>query len=86
MQDDPFGIKSFSVRSHNIFDENCNICGSSKNVEIHDVKHIRKGKVIGFSQIMKKLNRIPVCRDCHMKIHSGKYDGINLSSIGTINN
>jgi len=37
---------------------------------------------------MNKLNRkqIPFCRDCHMTIHSGKYNGINLSFIGTINN
>jgi len=48
---------------------------------MHHVKHIRKGEVKGFTQIMKQLNRkqIPVCRPCHMKIHSGKYDGIALN-------
>jgi predicted HNH restriction endonuclease len=30
---------------------------------------------------MAEINRkqIPVCRDCHNKIHAGKYDGIKLS-------
>jgi predicted HNH restriction endonuclease len=32
---------------------------------------------------MKQLNRkqIPVCKNCHIKIHSGKYDGIALNKI-----
>jgi len=31
----------------------CIICGNIKNVEMHHVKHIRKGDVKGFTQIMK---------------------------------
>ena len=39
---------------------------------MHHVKHIRKGEVKGFTQIMKQLNRkqIPVCRPCIMNINS----------------
>ena len=50
---------------------------------MHHVKHIRKGEVKGFTQVMKQLNRkqIPVCHNCHMKIHSGKYDGIALNKL-----
>ena len=50
---------------------------------MHHVKHIRKGKTEGFTQIMKQLNRkqIPVCLSCHAKIHSGKYDGIALNKL-----
>ena len=82
---DPFTVKYFSVRSRHIWDEDCIICGSSDGIEIHHVKHIRKGKIEGFTQIMKQLNRkqIPVCHTCHTKIHSGKYDGIALNKIKT---
>ena len=50
---------------------------------MHHVKHIRKGKTEGFTQIMRQLNRkqIPVCLSCHTKIHSGKYDGIALNKL-----
>ena len=50
---------------------------------MHHVKHIRKGKVTGFTQIMKQLNRkqIPVCYSCHLKIHAGTYDGVALNKL-----
>lgn len=54
---------------------------------MHHVKHIRKGEVKGFTQIMKQLNRkqIPVCRPCLMNINSGKYDGIALNKLNKAN-
>jgi len=54
---------------------------------MHHVKHIRKGEVKRFTQIMKQLNRkqIPVCRPCQMKINSGKYDGIALKKLNKAN-
>jgi predicted HNH restriction endonuclease len=80
---DPFVVKYYSVRSHSAFDQNCRICGSTEKIEMHHVKHIRKGKVKGFTQIMNQLNRkqIAVCRECHMKIHKGQYDGISLKDL-----
>lgn len=80
---DPFKVKFYSVRSKHIWDQDCAICSSSDNVEMHHVKHIKKGKVKGFTQIMKQLNRkqIPVCKKCHMNIHSGRYDGIALKKL-----
>ena len=50
---------------------------------MHPVKHIIKGEVKGFTQIMKQLNRkqLPVCRPCHMKINSAKYDEIALKNL-----
>jgi predicted HNH restriction endonuclease len=61
----------------------CIICGESDYIEMHHVKHIRKGEIKGFTKIMQTLNRkqIPVCRDCHMKIHKGTYDGISISKL-----
>lgn len=80
---DPFRVKYYEVRSHHVWDEPCSICGSTDNVEMHHVKHVRKGKIVGFTALMSKLNRkqIPVCVNCHDKIHSGKYDGLSLKNI-----
>ena len=80
---DPFVVKYYDIRSDHVWDRNCLICNSSEEIEMHHVKHIKKGKQEGFGQIMRQLNRkqIPVCRDCHMKIHLGKYDGISLKKL-----
>lgn len=63
--------------------KHCAICGSEDHVEYHHVKHVRKGRVTGFLQILKQLNRrqIPCCRYCHRKIHRGEYDGIALNDL-----
>lgn len=63
--------------------KHCAICGSEKDVEYHHVKHIKKGQVTGFLQVMKNLNRkqIPCCRACHNNIHRGKYDGMALRDL-----
>jgi len=80
---DPFRVKYYSVRSKATWDEPCRICGSTEQIEMHHVKHIRKGNVTGFTKIMSQLNRkqIPVCRKCHMNIHNGRYDGISLKDL-----
>lgn len=61
----------------------CCICGTTKDVELHHIHHIRKGKVIGFSQIMNQLNRktIPLCKTHHLEVHNHKYDDIKLSDL-----
>lgn len=63
--------------------QHCAVCGSEDHVEYHHVKHIKVGKVTGFLQIMKQLNRkqIPCCKECHRKIHKGLYDGMALKDI-----
>lgn len=80
---DPFSVKYFAVRSQHFWDQDCLLCGESEDIQMHHVKHIKKGKTEGFTQIMKQLNRkqIPVCTNCHTKIHSGKYDGIALNKL-----
>jgi retron-type reverse transcriptase len=51
----------------------CCICGATENVEMHHINAIRKGKVEGFSQIMKQLNRkqIPLCKEHHIAAEKG---------------
>jgi group II intron reverse transcriptase/maturase len=65
--------------------DNCAICGNDQQVEIHHVRHIRKGgkKAQGFTLYMAAINRkqVPVCRECHRDIHNGKYDGPRLSTV-----
>lgn len=62
----------------------CTICGVTENIEIHHVKALRKNNVLikkdFLSKMMSSMNRkqIPLCRVCHQKVHSGKYDGPKL--------
>ncbi len=65
--------------------DHCAICTSPDKVEMHHLRHIRKrGHALkGFSLYMAAINRkqLPVCRQCHLDIHQGKYDGASLSEI-----
>lgn len=84
---DPFSKNLFSInlRSQYQMAKYCSICGvkptKENPIEMHHIKHVRKGKLSGFSEVMKNLNRktIPTCRKCHRKIHKGEYDGYNLT-------
>lgn len=65
------------------FSGECHMCGSTKNVEMHHVKHIKKvesKKQDFLTQQMRKMNRkqVPLCLECHIKVHKGKYDGKKL--------
>ena len=64
----------------------CCIGGATEDIEMHHVRHIRKmsaKKATGFQAVMQALNRkqIPVCKQCHQKIHRGDYDGMSLSDL-----
>lgn len=86
---DPFSMNEIAVnlRSGYQMASHCCICGEPNSehspIEMHHVNHLRKGKVSGFSQLMKNLNRktIPTCRPCHKKIHKGSYDGYKLRDL-----
>jgi len=64
----------------------CCICYESNRVAMHHVRHIRKmteKQAKGFNSLLAKLNRkqIPVCAECHRKIHNGTYDGLKVSDL-----
>lgn len=65
--------------------DECCICDAKGKIEMHHVKHIRKlgKKVKGFTLFLRTLNRkqIPVCHQCHLNIHYGKYDGIDMKQL-----
>jgi hypothetical protein len=81
---DPFVTMTYSIKETNILDKPCLICSSTDKVEMHHIKHLKDTKdkstlIKVMSAIRRKV--IPVCRSCHMKIHTGKYDGMNLKEI-----
>lgn len=76
---------SYRLRSRSKIGQRCCICGEPNETEMHHVRHIKKigQKVTGFKRVMQALNRkqIPVCRQCHLDIHQGRYDGIRLKDL-----
>lgn len=83
---DPFEIHIGRVTRSKL-GRNCCICESYSGVEMHHIKHIRNRKNTKdkqtFTTFMGLINRkqVPVCRDCHLKIHKGEYDGIKLAEL-----
>jgi hypothetical protein len=76
----------YKLRTRSKLGMPCVICGSSNGVEMHHVRHIKRmedRKTRGFTRLMGILNRkqLPVCRQCHLHIHSGKYDGLRLEDL-----
>jgi group II intron reverse transcriptase/maturase len=71
--------------SRSLLSEACCICGSCDNVQMHHVRHIRtiNKHLDPFTRKMAAINRkqIPVCSDCHVKIHAGEYDGMSLKRL-----
>ncbi len=69
-------------RSIKLLDSNCFICNSSKNIQIHHVKHLKDIKntadYLKSRQIKMNRKQIPLCLNCHWKVHNGQYDGPGL--------
>lgn len=84
---DPFKIYANRVTRSSL-KKNCLICQNKNNIEMHHVKHIRKNGIRygGFQKEMSLLNRkqVPLCRNCHRKVHHGLYDGIKLTNLGSV--
>jgi len=72
--------------SRSSLDLPCCICDSNEGpIEMHHVKHVRKEgfRYKGFHQQMALLNRkqVPLCKNCHQKVHAGLYNGPSLESL-----
>jgi hypothetical protein len=64
----------------------CAICDLNKGpVEMHHVKHVKKQGFWykRFHEQMALLNRkqIPLCKNCHKKVHAGLYDSPSLETL-----
>jgi group II intron reverse transcriptase/maturase len=81
---DPFTIYANRV-SKSRLEKPCCICQIETPIEMHHVKHVRKKgfRYQGFHAEMALLNRkqVPLCRNCHMAVHRGEFDGIRLSTL-----
>ena len=90
-KENPFKI---IIKNYNsgmlLFLSQCAICGSTDEINMHHVKHIRKmGKEItGSTKLLAQVNRkkIIVCKKCQQKIHKGIYDDINLANFANPSN
>lgn len=74
---DPFRIREFWRTKFKIYNECC-ICGSMDNVQLHHINSIsslKRKKKDNAAAIRSQLNRlqIPVCHPCHVTITQGKY-------------
>lgn len=83
-------INWVSMRSRAAFDMPCVLCGSSHEVEMHHLEHIRKTaykdlephnylRVMSPSRVRNR-KKIPVCQTCHKLIHGARYQGPPLRS------
>jgi len=91
VKDDNFldKIKMVNLRTSASFDLPCCMCGSSDNINMHHIKHVRhtKYELIPREQVwartmsLRNRKQIPLCRECHMNVvHRGKYGGTKLST------
>ena len=88
-QDDMDVVRTLvRLRTRSKLGKPCCICGEAhKQIEMHHIRHIRKLShkrvATGFNRLLRAMNRkqVPVCSDCHWKIHRGEYDGLKLSNL-----
>jgi len=84
---DPVLASKWKIRSLNLLDAPCASCDSKTNVEVHHIRHIRtiNLKLNTFDQKLAAINRkqVPLCRECHRKVHQGKYKGLSLKHLAT---
>ncbi len=81
---DPTLSLDYKISTINPLDQPCASCGSSVEIEMHHLKHIRtvNTKLDSFGKMMAKINRkqVPLCRKCHMDVHKGEYLGKSLKN------
>jgi hypothetical protein len=82
---------AITMRTRSKLGRPCCICGESAGqIAMHHVRHIRKlsnkKETTGFNRVLRAINRkqIPVCEECHRKVHQGTYDSLKLSNLAYI--
>lgn len=74
----PYYVFNYAIRSKKPLNAQCSICGTSSNVEMHHRRPLKASKTENtFKGIKINLARkqIPLCRECHLKVHTGSYNG-----------
>lgn len=79
---DPFNALNQKVSTQNPLGQACTKCGTSLNIEMHHIKHIKtiNVKLSHFDKMVAKINRkqVPLCRKCHIEVHKGSYTGQSI--------
>lgn len=74
----PYHVFDYALRSKKLRNTQCCICGATSNIEMHHRRPLKASVTDNtLKGVIKNLTRkqIPVCKDCHFKIHTGSYDG-----------
>ena len=74
----PYYVFDYAIRSKKLANAQCAICGTLSNIETHHRRPLKSSVTDNtLKRIIKNLTRkqIPLCRKCHLKVHSGSYDG-----------
>jgi group II intron reverse transcriptase/maturase len=76
---DPLEIMDWKISTVDTMGQNCANCDGTNQIEMHHVKHIKtiSPKLSQFDQALARINRkqVPLCRRCHLQVHSGSYQG-----------
>lgn len=81
---DPLSAVLYSAKETNILNNPCLICGTTEDIEMHHLRHLKNTKDKStLIRIMSRIRRktVPLCIPCHNKVHAGKYDGLSLREI-----
>lgn len=82
---DPMEVLDRKISTVSSLDQACSSCGAWENVEMHHLRHIRtiNVKLNSFDQMLARVNRkqVPLCRNCHLEVHAGKYQGKSLKHL-----
>lgn len=85
---DPISPMIFKVSTISHLGMVCASCGSTSNIEMHHLKHIKtiNSKLKAFDKMMAEINRkqVPLCRTCHLDVHKGNYEGKSLKNLNKI--
>lgn len=74
----PYHVFDHAIRSKKLANAQCFSCGTLSNVVMHHKRQLKSSVTDNtFKGIIKNLTRkqIPLCRECHLKVHPGLYDG-----------
>lgn len=74
---DPLATTKWKIRTKSSLDSDCILCGEKNRIEMHHTRSLKNAAPRSYVEQMRALNRkqIPVCKNCHDKIHKGHYDG-----------
>jgi 5-methylcytosine-specific restriction endonuclease McrA len=73
----PYYVFDYAIRSKKLVNAQCVICGALSNIEMHHRRPLKSSITDNtLKGVVKNLTRkqIPLCRKCHLRVHSGSYD------------